>query len=263
MKRSRRSWVWWLIGVIAAVAALSLLAIPPNRASGVTDRNASPVAPLVGASASRPLRILVIGGTSGIGRETVKLALERGHIVTAMARRAPTQAESSDRWRFVTGDIADGAAIRAAVAGQDAVVTTISAGATRNPVSVFSVGARNVLAAMQAEGVVRLVAVTGIGAGDSRGHGGFGYDRLVQPLLLRSVYEDKDREEALIRASAVDWTIVRPGFLTDKAAAAGYEVVTDMSGVRSGAIARADVAHFIVATLESGSWSRQAVLLTN
>lgn len=57
-------------------------------------------------------------------------------------------------------------------------------------------------------------ATRGIGAGDSKGHGGFFYDRIFYPLLLKAVYSDKDRQESLIRASNADWTIVRPGFLT-------------------------------------------------
>lgn len=68
----------------------------------------------------------------------------------------------------------------------------------------FSKGARTVLAALQTVPTVKLISVTGMGAGDSRGHGGFLYDKLIQPLLLKSMFEDKDREEAIIKASAVD-----------------------------------------------------------
>ena len=65
---------------------------------------------------------------------------------------------------------------------------------------------------MKMAGVRRLICVTGIGAGDSKGHGGFLYDRIFNPLLLKTIYEDKDRQESLIKASDVDWVIVRPGF---------------------------------------------------
>ncbi len=232
--------------------------------SGGVDRaTAGEPAPALRAEPPTALRILVIGGTSGIGLETVKLALERGHSVTAMSRRPERLTLTHGRLETVKGDILDGEAVEAALAGHDAVVTAIGIGPTRKPVSVFSQGTRNVLAAMQKLGIRQLIAVTGIGAGDSRGHGGFFYDRIVQPLALKTIYEDKDREEALIRASHTNWTIVRPGFLNDDASETRYRVISDLEGITSGDIARADVAHFIVSALESRSYLGATVLLTN
>ena len=71
---------------------------------------------------------------------------------------------------------------------------------------------------MKAAGVKRLIAVTGLGAGDSRGHGGFLYDAVAFPLLLKRVYDDKDVQEWIIKSSGLDWTIVRPGLLTNSPA---------------------------------------------
>jgi len=231
---------------------------------GSVDRSAAGApAPALTSEASTALRILVIGGTSGIGLETVKLALDRGHSVTAMARRPERMTLTHERLETFGGDILDGEAVEAAMAGHGAVVTTISIGPTRNPVSLFSEGTGNVLAAMQKLGIGQLIAVTGIGAGDSRGHGGLFYDRILQPLALKTAYEDKDREEELIRASETDWTIVRPGHLTDDSSETRYRVISDLEGITSGKIARADVAHFIVSALELRSYSDATVLLTN
>ena len=49
--------------------------------------------------------------------------------------------------------------------------------------------------AMKAAGAKRLIVVTGLGAGDSRGHGGLLYDAVVFPLLLKRFYDDKDVQE--------------------------------------------------------------------
>lgn len=62
---------------------------------------------------------------------------------------------------------------------------------------------------MKAEQVSRLIVVTGLGAGDSKGHGGFLFDNLIYPLLLRKVYADKNRQENVVNESRLDWTIVR------------------------------------------------------
>ena len=85
----------------------------------------------------------------------------------------------------------------------------------------------------------------------------------TQPLALKTVYADKDIAEGLVSGSVVDWTIVRPGFLTDDASSARYRVIEDMTDVTAGDISRADVAHFIVATLESKNYIEKTVLLTN
>jgi len=244
---------------IGVLAGLCLVACN----SGGDRITAGEPAPVLRSEAPSALRILVIGGTSGIGLQTVKLALERGHSVTAMARRPERMTLSHERLDTVKGDILNAGSVEAALTGNDAVVTAIGIGPTRKAVSVFSEGTANVLAAMQKLGVPRIVAVTGIGAGDSRGHGGFVYDNIVQKLLLKTSYADKDREEALIRASDTNWTIVRPGFLNDDVGETRYRVISDMQGITSGDIARADVAHFIVSALESQSYSGATVLLTN
>ena len=81
---------------------------------------------------------------------------------------------------------------------------------------LFSESTRVLVDAMKAAGVKRLITVTGLGAGDSRGHGGLLYDAVVFPLLLKRVYDDKDVQEWIVRSSGFDWTIVRPGLLKDR-----------------------------------------------
>jgi len=119
-------------------------------------------------------------------------------------------------------------AVGSTTEGLDAVINCIGIRPTRKPVSVFSEGITNVLESMDKNRVNLLISVTGIGAGDSRGHGGFFYDKIFQPLLLNTIYEDKDREESLIKDSQVNWIIVRPGFLTNGPMTGTYRVLTDM-----------------------------------
>jgi hypothetical protein len=71
----------------------------------------------------------------------------------------------------------------------DVVIQTlgvdISSRAIFERTTLFSRSTRIVVDAMKAAGVKQLIAVTGLGAGDSRGHGGFLYDTLAFPLLLK------------------------------------------------------------------------------
>jgi putative NADH-flavin reductase len=220
-------------------------------------------APVLATQPPQPLRLLVIGGTSGIGLETVRLALERGHEVTAMARRPERMTLSHPNLTLFKGDVADPIAVDEVVKDRDAVIFAIGVGPTQEPVKVFSEGTRNVLNAMDRFNVGQLVMVTGIGAGDSRGHGSIVYDFFVRPVLLSTVYEDKDRSEALILESTVDWVIVRPGFLNDEAGTGNYRVIRDLEGVTAGNISRADVAQFMLAVVEDEEYWGETVLLTD
>ncbi len=208
------------------------------------------------------MKIAVIGASRGIGLEVVKQALERGHEVTALLRDPAKLELEHPRLHKIRGDVGKPADVRAALSGQDAVCTCVGVNPTRKPVELFSRGARNVLAALQDAPATKFIAVTGIGAGDSRGHGGFFYDRILQPLLLGTIYADKDREEELIKASSADWLIVRPGFLTNGPRTGIYRAITDLSGVTAGRISRADVADFILNQLETPSLFKQTPLLT-
>lgn len=208
------------------------------------------------------MKILIIGATRGIGLALTKLALESGHEVTALVRDVSKMALSHANLRVLHGDVGNQRSIEVALAGQDAVCVCIGVGPSRKPVDIFSNGARTVLAAMQTEPSVKLISVTGIGAGDSRGHGGFLYDKLIQPLLLKSMFEDKDREEAIIKASSMDWMIVRPGLLTNGARTGKYRVLTDMNGVTAGKISRDDVADFILQQLQHPTSFKQTPLVT-
>jgi hypothetical protein len=113
-----------------------------------------------------------------------------------------------------------------------------------------------------AAAVRRLVCITGMGAGDTRSHRGFVFDWLITPLVLRKVYVDKNRQEDAVRASSTDLVLVRPSVLIDKPPCGRVRVLTDLEGFRGGAIARTDVAHFVVEQLTDDRWLRQSPLIT-
>jgi putative NADH-flavin reductase len=199
-------------------------------------------------------KLLVIGASRGIGLETVKAALLAGHSVRALARSAasiPIQNASLDK---ASGDALDSDTIRKALEGIEAVIQTlgveISPRAIFERTTLFSQATRILVDAMKAAGVKRLIAVTGLGAGDSRGHGGLLYDAIAFPLILKRVYDDKDVQERIIRSSGLDWTIVRPGLLTNRPATGQYRVLTKPRDWRFGVISRADVADFLVRQID-------------
>ena len=200
-------------------------------------------------------KVLIIGASRGIGLETVRAALRAGHRVRALARsaaRMPTQDANLDT---VSGDALDRDTIRDALQDVEVVIQTLGVNFAPKLIfegtTLFSDSTRILVDAMKVAGVKRLIAVTGLGAGDSRGHGGFIYDAVVFPLLLKRVYDDKDVQEWIIRSSGLDWTIVRPGLLRNRPATGRYRVLTASKDWQFGAISRSDVADFLVEQIDN------------
>lgn len=207
------------------------------------------------------MNILIIGAARGVGRQLAEQALAGGHHVTGLVQDPLCTGLSRRNLRLVGGSIIGPVAVAEAVKGQDAVCITVGIRPTHAPVDVFSRGTEIVLAAMRHAGVRRLVCVTGIGAGDSRGHGGGLYDRVVLPLLLNSIYADKDRQEMLVRTSDVMWTLVRPGFLTNRPGTGRYRVTADLTGVMARKISRADVASYLLREMTTSMDAGRTVLV--
>jgi uncharacterized protein YbjT (DUF2867 family) len=207
------------------------------------------------------VKVLVLGATGGTGREIVRAAAAQGHRVVALVRSKAKAADIADA-ELIEGDARDEQALARALAGCDAVISSL--GTSMSPfqeVTLLSTATRALVRAMDAAKVRRLVCITGLGAGDSRGHGGFVFDTFIFPLLLRNVYADKDRQEAIVRASDLDWVLVRPVILSDKPAKGSVRAQTDLSNIHGGSIARADVAAFVVQQLTDDAWLRRAPLI--
>jgi len=192
--------------------------------------------------------ILIVGASGGIGRAAVGQALEAGHQVRAMARSADRLPEQP-RLERVSADARDPAAVESALGGVDAVIQAlgVAPSLTRmlQPVTLFSEATRVLVPAMERAGVARLVAVTGFGAGESKSALS-NVERLAQRAVLGPPYDDKDRQEAIIRESRLDWLIARPVLLTNGPGRGRYEVLITPAEWRNGLIARADVADFLV-----------------
>jgi len=198
------------------------------------------------------MKVLVVGASRGIGHATVRYALACGIEVRALARRAVEMPLEAANLEKVSGDATDPLAVAAALDGVDAVVETLgvapSLGRALRPVHLFSQATEVLIGEMRRAGVRRLVAVTGFGAGESRAKLSW-LERLPFDAVLGQAYADKTRQEALIRESGLDWTLVRPTILTNGRMTGRYRVLVDPSEWRSGMISRADVGHYLVRTL--------------
>ena len=202
------------------------------------------------------VRLYVIGASGGVGQEVLKQAALRGHRCTAQTRDA-ARLQIDEHVSAAVGQPADEAFLARTLPGHDAVIFVL--GIDRiGPTTLFSVAARALISAMTAASVSRLVAVTGVGAGETRGHGGWLYDWIIFPLFTRHRYADKEVQERLIEQSALDWTIVRPAPYQEGAASEPLQVLTAVTrSTRLTRVTRAEVAAFILDELQTSRYLRR------
>jgi putative NADH-flavin reductase len=244
------------------------------------------------------MKVLVFGATGRTGRALVEQALEQGHAVTAFARNPAKVRGAHQNLSVAKGNMLDVASVEAAVQGQDAVLsalgTSVPVPAIVLAVLVFQVlarilalhgilgltvriggpllallfltrrtttlsqGTRSIVQAMEKHGVRRLICESSLGVGDSRGRLGIFYNLILVPLLLRGMFADKAAQEEIIRASTLDWVIVRPTSLTNGPRTGAYRVGPDIGHwFRPTSISRADVADFMLKQLTDYTWLRK------
>ncbi len=241
-----------LLFVLYSIALTVALALAGYRSP------AEPASP-PGAPRSRTTRVLIVGATGGTGRQLVAQALERGLTVTALVRNPARLTIAHPQLTVVRGDVLDSGSIEAAMRGQEAVLSALGHKRYFPPNRILSEGTRNVLRAMEAQGVRRFVCESSLGIGDSAGRLGVYYTFFTIPVVLPFYYWDKARQEKIIAASPVEWVIVRPGLLTNGAKSGRHR-----HGPRIGSlfwtmrISRADVAEFMLDQLESDAYLRTA-----
>jgi len=208
-----------------------------------------------------------MGASRGVGLETVKALLARDLEVRALARAATQIAIDHPKLEKIDGDALNPKTVERALAGVDAVIQSL--GVSFGPETIlkgttlFSKATRVLVDAMQTTGVKRLMVVTGLGAGDSRGHGGLLYDAVMFPLVLKRVYDDKDVAEQIVKRSGLDWTLVRPGILLNGAASGRYQILTEPSSWHGGAITRADVGDFLARQVTEPTYVGKAPVLVS
>lgn len=210
--------------------------------------------------AARSIRhVLVIGPTGGTGQQLVRQALERGYTVTALVRNPAKLQLTHPQLTVVKGDVLYYASVAAAMQGQDAVLSALGHRRLWVPSNVQSEGTHNVLRAMAEHGVRRFIAETALGLGSSAGRMGLFGTLLFLPIALPIYFWDKSRQERIISESDADWTIVRPGILTNGPKRGTYQHGENVgSYLLPGRISRADVADFMLKQLTDDTYVRKA-----
>lgn len=213
------------------------------------------------------MTVAVFGGTGKTGRLVVSQALAAGHKVKVLARD-PDKIPPAFGLEFVKGNVLDGGRVMATMTGCDAAVIVLGA-VKGGPTDVCSQGTDLILQAAAKAGAKKVVAVTSLGVGDSRGEVPWVF-RVIADLFLKKIMDDKLVQETLVKASSLDWTLIRPTGLTDGPATGtaltGSGKMTDglpAGRVPKGQVSRADVAAFAVKAVTDPAYSRGTWYITD
>ncbi|MEU8900112.1 NAD(P)H-binding protein [Nocardia sp. NPDC048505] len=200
------------------------------------------------------MRIIVFGANGPTGRLLTGQALDAGHEVVAVTRRPADFPLAHDRLTVFEGDVLHQDSVDTAVADGDVVLSVLGVPFGKAEITTYSAGVGNIVTAMRKHRV-RRIAVVSSGAVDLRPYSeaGFLFNRVVQPyiarVLGRTLYDDMRRMEALLRATELDWTIVRPSGLFELPAVTEYTMVAGHADSRF--TARVDLAASLLRLAET------------
>jgi uncharacterized protein YbjT (DUF2867 family) len=210
------------------------------------------------------MKVAVIGASGGVGRATVKSLLARSDRVVALSRHPESLGPATEQLKLVAADARDPVLLAKSLAGCDAVVLALGVGGTlmkpNTPLQICSQATRTLLPVMRGVGVKRLVLISSFGVGDTRDLVPF-TTKLFFRFGLGPRMQDKEAQEAEVKASSTEWTIVQPVRLTDEPPTHKYQASAE-GKVRKGTIPREDVAQFAVAQLGSTEYLRRTVTLS-
>ena len=205
------------------------------------------------------MKVIVFGPTGGTGRMLIETALDRGHSVTAFARNAAA-IEARPGLTVIAGSAFEAAAVDAAIAGHDAVLSALGGRPwRRTPICMPAIA--NIAPAMTRHGLRRIVVISTNGAAETRRNVGWFERNVLFGFVLAHEVADKEAMERALAATELDWTVVRVGVLKNAPATGRVRAADDGSIHEMGKVGRADVAAFMVAQLESDEWKRRRPVL--
>jgi uncharacterized protein YbjT (DUF2867 family) len=206
------------------------------------------------------MKFLVLGATGRTGVLFVKKALDEGHEVTALVRRAG--ADVDKRAQIVAGDVTDAAVVAKAAQGHDAIVSALGVKNAKETPTLITDMVRAVIASAEISGVDRFVVLSAFGVGDSLAKASW----LVKPLfksVLKKVYADKAESEVYLKASKLQWTLEYPGALNN-GDSSRYSTV-ELRDVRKTPLfpstSRGNVADFLLRSAVQGTYIRQTAVV--
>ena len=206
------------------------------------------------------MKILIVGGTGKTGRELIKQGLEKGYTLTVLARKPGKLKITDPDLKVIRGNVLKPENVEEAVRGQDVILSALGHKRFFIKTSILSKGTANIIQAMEKNKVSRLLCITSLGINDSKFRFGLYYTLFTIPFILFFYFRDKAKQEKMIMNSSLDWTIIRPGQLTNGRRREKYKTGEGPgSYILTKLISRADVAHFMLSQSGDRTFVHKAV----
>ncbi|MCX2680258.1 SDR family oxidoreductase [Galbibacter sp. EGI 63066] len=210
------------------------------------------------------MKIFIVRGTGKTGRELIKQGLEHGHSITALVRNPDKFKLNNPNLKIIKGNVLKPDSFQQNVHEQDAVLSALGHKRFLIPTRILSKGTRNIINTMNKHNVKRFICITSLGVNDSRFKLGLYYTLFTIPFILLFYFLDKSRQEKLIMNSDLDWTIIRPGQLTNGKKRTNYKHGLSVGNyILTKMISRASVAHFMLNQLDDNTYLRKAPGIIN
>jgi len=204
------------------------------------------------------MKIVVLGASGKVGQKVVPLLLAEGHNVRAFVH-SHNPFEPSARLEVVKGDVHNDKDIAEAVNGMDAVVGVLGSWGTKTKDIQVS-AMKNLIPAMHALGIKRIVSLTGSGAYDPADKNTL--SNVVGRMVPLKVFKDGSEHISLLRESDLDWTVLRSPVMKEGDGSKGYKISEKWPGGFS-LIDRNSVAHAMVELINSPDWSKKSPYIKN
>jgi len=207
-------------------------------------------------------RIVVFGANGGIGRQTVEQALHRGYTVTAVVRNPESLPVIHPGLMIQKADVMRPETLMGIFQPTDAVISAIGSNSTKQT-TLYSQGDRNIMKAMAHAGASRFIAISAAGLEVNPTHNLLirWFTKNILQRILKHMYADLWRMEHIVKASELNWTIVRPPRLTDGPRRGNYRISIGAFVKNGKQIARADVADFVLNNVSNKDIFRETVEL--
>lgn len=209
------------------------------------------------------MRLLIIGGTGKTGRELIKQGLEQGHFITTLVRNPNKLNIKHPNLKVIKGDVLIPESFGITFKGQEAVLSALGHKKFFIKTDKLSKGTKNIINEMKKNNIKRFICITSLGVNDSRFKLGLYYTLFTIPVILLFYFLDKSKQEKIIKQSGLDWTIVRPGQLTNGKKRTKYKHGTNVGHyIFTKMISRADVAHFMLNQIQDKTYLHKTPGLT-
>jgi len=215
------------------------------------------------------MKILLLGATGRTGQLLLEQALERGHIVHALVRDKQKIPFQRYNLLLFEGTPSDKIAFEKAIAGCEVVISVLNISrknefpwaGLRTPKDFLSATMKNIIELAGKNNIHRVVFTSAWGVSETKKDLPSWFRWLLDHSNLRYPYRDHERQEELIKRSGIEWTAVRPVFLTNSKKKKNIIVHGNNSSPHL-FIGRKNLAGFMLDVVEKNLWRRESPVVS-